>query len=198
MGPCMSIFVDGGFQKSNPSFAEAASAPSSSSQSINTEVIFFPDNAMPCRHAKNCHRKGCKYAHGITSLVRFLEMIGNAKETLDICVFNITCNEIASAIIARHKAGVKVRVITDNDQADSRGSDIDEFRHNGISVVMDNSEQLMHNKFAIIDHKQVLTGSFNWTRTAVLQNKENVLITNQSNVVQSYESEFMKLWKDFS
>ena len=39
-------------------------------------------------------------AHGPTSLTALLEEIGKARSTLDICVFTITCNEIASEIKA--------------------------------------------------------------------------------------------------
>jgi phosphatidylserine/phosphatidylglycerophosphate/cardiolipin synthase-like enzyme len=47
---------------------------------------------------------------------RMLDLLYGARSTLDICVFNITCNELAEAVIAAHRRGVRVRVITDNDQ----------------------------------------------------------------------------------
>lgn len=47
---------------------------------------------------------------------RLLDILYAAHSTLDICVFNITCNELADAVIAAHRRGVRVRIITDNDQ----------------------------------------------------------------------------------
>lgn len=49
-------------------------------------------------------------------------MLGSAKRTLDVCVFTITCDEIASALIQAHQRGVRVRVISDNDQVRRRAS----------------------------------------------------------------------------
>jgi len=50
----------------------------------------------------------------------------------------------------------------------------------------------MHNKFCIIDNI-VITGSYNWTYHAN-KNKENILITDEGSVVNSYREEFDKLF----
>ena len=87
-------------------------------------VIFFPDEKLPCRFMGKCTRKQCDFAHQPTGLSRFLDILQSAKQSLDICVFTITANEIADAISAVHKRGVSVRIITDDDQRASLGSDI--------------------------------------------------------------------------
>lgn len=48
---------------------------------------------------------------------RLLQLLRGAQRTLDVCVFTITCDEIADALMQAHKRGVRVRVISDNDQA---------------------------------------------------------------------------------
>lgn len=57
-------------------------------------------------------------------LCRLLQVLRSAQRTLDVCVFTITCDEIADALLQAHQRGVRVRVISDNDQVDScsRGS----------------------------------------------------------------------------
>lgn len=153
---------------------------------------------MPCKYGSQCRRgKACTFAHGETSLSKLLSVLRSCKKNLDICVFNITCDEIATEIIQAHARGVAVRIITDNDQRNNPGSDIASFVSKQIPVREDNSEQLMHHKFACVDNRLVITGSFNWTRTAVLQNKENVLITDEVRVVSKFAGEFDKLWKEF-
>ena len=56
----------------------------------------------------------------------------------------------------------------------------------------------MHHKFALLDGATVLSGSFNWTRQAITGNNENILITNNTQVVQAYTGEFEKLWMTFN
>lgn len=43
----------------------------------------------------------------------------------------------------------------------------------------------MHHKFAIVDGRLLINGSFNWTRQAVLYNQENCVITDNSSLVSS-------------
>ncbi len=50
----------------------------------------------------------------------------------------------------------------------------------------------MHNKFCIIDNT-VITGSYNWTYHAN-KNNENILMTDEESVVNSYEKEFNRLF----
>ena len=59
------------------------------------------------------------------------------------------------------------------------------------------SSFLMHHKFAVIDGRYLINGSFNWTRQAVTGNNENVLITNDRNLVKEFMFEFNRLWKLF-
>lgn len=55
----------------------------------------------------------------------------------------------------------------------------------------------MHHKFAIVDGSLLVNGSFNWTRNAILGNNENVQLVYDTNMVQTYKTEFEKLWRVF-
>ncbi|EOD29482.1 hypothetical protein EMIHUDRAFT_314734 [Emiliania huxleyi CCMP1516] len=111
-------------------------------------ALFFPDRAMPCRQAlkgQPCRRKHCTYEHDASrsSLMQLLAVIGDATTTLDVCVFTITCNELADAIIAAAKRKVRVRVITDDIQATSQGSDVSELaRTPGVTLLLTNYENV--------------------------------------------------------
>ena len=52
----------------------------------------------------------------------------------------------------------------------------------------------MHNKFIILDKKVIITGSFNFTTSAIVDNHENVVVTDQLDIVGQYVSRFEKLW----
>ena len=131
---------------------------------------------------------------------RFLEILQSGNKTLDICVFIITDNRIRNVIAREFNDGVKVRIITDNSQALSLGSDIKYLHENiGIPVKCDydvEQKSHMHHKFAVIDNKIALTGSFNWTRKASAKNYENICILSDEKIVQEYSEYFEKLWTE--
>ena len=52
----------------------------------------------------------------------------------------------------------------------------------------------MHHKFLIIDGRLLLTGSFNWTRQAIVGNSENLVITDHAELLSAYHDEFNRLW----
>lgn len=128
------------------------------------------------------------------SLRRLISCLTNARSSLDICVFTITDNRIARAIIDAHKRGVAVRVITDNDKAYDRGSDVIELSDEGIPLTVDQTENHMHHKYAVIDRELLVNGSFNWTRSASQRNEENIIITNEPSLVRSFLANFEELW----
>lgn len=122
-----------------------------------------------------------------------------AKKELKICVFNLTNDDLAAAVLDRHKAGVIVQVITDDECMNNPGSDIQRFADAGIHCRTDDAPTYhMHDKFMVVDDQFVLTGSFNWTYQAGSNNQENVLVVDHPYYVEKYESEFKKLWMAFN
>lgn len=55
----------------------------------------------------------------------------------------------------------------------------------------------MHNKFAIVDDKFVLTGSLNWVHRSATLCEENVIIVDQKYFIDKYNLEFERLWRTF-
>jgi cardiolipin hydrolase len=58
----------------------------------------------------------CATCHLAVVSCRLLQFLGSSRTSLDVCVFTITCDEIAGALLEAHKRGVRVRIISDNDQ----------------------------------------------------------------------------------
>jgi phosphatidylserine/phosphatidylglycerophosphate/cardiolipin synthase-like enzyme len=112
--------------------------------------------------------------------------IANSEDTLDICVFTISDNQIKDAIISAHHRGIQVRVISDNFKMYDEGSDIHELAQEGIDVRVDISDFHMHHKFMVVDAKRLLTGSYNWTRTAELQNAENIILLEDISIAGKF------------
>jgi phosphatidylserine/phosphatidylglycerophosphate/cardiolipin synthase-like enzyme len=131
------------------------------------------------------------------ALDRLLAMLNKTTQTMDICVFTITDNRISRAIESAHNRGVQVRIITDDEKALDLGSDVVDLNQAGIPVRFDNSPHHMHNKFALLDRRLFINGSFNWTRSASLNNRENIVVSNSPYLLQRFQQEFDQLWKQF-
>ncbi len=121
-------------------------------------------------------------------------VLDGAMRSLDICVFTITDDQITARIRNAVRRNVSVRIITDDDKALDLGSDVHDLWRSGLNVRVDNTIAHMHHKFAIVDGRKVITGSFNWTRGAGL-NHENLFICSEQKTVATYQSEFNRLWE---
>ena len=127
-----------------------------------------------------------------------LDQLFQARSSADICVFTISDDRISDAILQTHQRGIAVRVISDNDKANDEGSDVDFLRRKGVPVRFDRTEYHMHHKFAVIDQRILINGSFNWTRSASQQNEENILVTGDVLLVREFGERFQQLWKRFA
>ena len=124
----------------------------------------------------------------ITGLLR------RARRKIDVCVFTITDDRISDAILDAHQSGVAVRIITDNDKAADRGSDVERLGRLGVPIRVDRTEYHMHHKFALFDGTTALTGSYNWTRSAARYNMENFIVTHDPRLVTMFSETFEQLW----
>lgn len=131
----------------------------------------------------------------ITKLVNYIK---KAQKSLLICVFNLTNDDLANAVLDRHRNGVAVRIITDDECCKNKGNDIQYLADGGIPTRTDDAPDYhMHNKFMVVDNSFLLTGSFNWTFQAGANNQENLLVVDNPFYIEKYSEEFEKLWKQF-
>jgi cardiolipin hydrolase len=137
-----------------------------------------------------CFSPGTACRELICSSIRF------AEKRIWVCVFTISDDKVTEELLNAHRIKKDVRIITDNDKTEDRGSDIDRMEAAGIPVVTDNTSAHMHHKFALFDDDKVLTGSYNWTRSAALYNHENIVELNDPKIYQAFEKEFKDLWKE--
>ncbi|WP_066835757.1 phospholipase D-like domain-containing protein [Rufibacter ruber] len=141
-------------------------------------------------------RSGVYFSPGDDCLNAILQFIRSAKQSLHICVFTISDDRITRAIVDAYQNGVEILLLTDNEKLFDKGSDIRELANQGLEIRVDNTSNHMHHKFAIADHSHVLTGSYNWTRSAALYNHENVLVTADRHVAAAYSEQFEQLWAE--
>ena len=127
------------------------------------------------------------------AIVRYIEQ---STTSLQVCVFTISDDRITKSLLTAHQRGVKIQLITDNDKSLDLGSDIQQLKRAGIPTRMDATPNHMHHKFMIVDNRAVITGSYNWTRSAARFNQENILLSREVNVIKSFQEEFAKLWRE--
>ena len=137
------------------------------------------------------------FSPGDTCLRRLRDLMRGCKATLEICVFTIADDRLTDAILECHARGVQVRVVSDNDKQHDSGSDIARLRDRGVPVQLDDAPYHMHHKFALVDGCVLANGSFNWTRSATEKNDENLVVTDDANLVRVFGLQFEKLWQQF-
>ena len=133
-----------------------------------------------------------------------IEELTDAQEEINIAMYILTDRELSNALVSVKDRGVKVKILLDAKSAGEIGYSKHNFLiERKIDVRLDNThksyggkyEGIMHNKFAIIDKKTLITGSYNWTHSAEELNNENLLIIKDAkDLISKFEEEFLKLW----
>jgi len=137
------------------------------------EVYFSPDDGV-ARH--------------------LVDLVQSAQESIHILAFNLTSDELAEAIVDRARAGVIVTGVFDESQANNTGGEFQTLQAAGIEVLLDGNRNKMHHKVIIIDESIVITGSYNFSKSAETFNDENVLILYRKDIAAVYLEEFTRVY----
>lgn len=165
-------------------------------------VVDWLENAikalLPRAQAEPEPRFEARFSPGPQCLRAIIGEFQRARTTVDVCVFTITDDRIVDAMFKAHERGIAVRVITDDDKARDLGSDVDRMIRAGLDVRMDDTPNHMHHKFAVFDNKRLMTGSYNWTRSAAEHNHENLVLSDDEELVLAFGKTFERLWSQFA
>lgn len=112
--------------------------------------------------------------------------LAGAQRSILVQAYSFTSAPIAKALADAHKRGLDVRVILDKSQRRERYSAATFLANAGIPVWIDDKVAIAHNKVMVIDQATVITGSFNFTRSAQDRNAENVLILHDPELAMDY------------
>jgi phosphatidylserine/phosphatidylglycerophosphate/cardiolipin synthase-like enzyme len=112
--------------------------------------------------------------------------IDAAQSSILVQAYSFTSAPIAKAVVEAYKRGVHVEVILDRSQKTEKYSEAD-FLHNArVPVLIDSRHAIAHNKVMIIDGQTVITGSFNFTKSAEERNAENLLVIRDKILADQY------------
>jgi len=130
--------------------------------------------------------------------LKIVALIDNAQQELNIAVYSFNRQNIADAVIRAYQRGVAVRVVFDESQLTGPNSRQNYLQDQGVTVKKykptTSSIAQMHNKFAVIDQRITITGSYNWTTNATNNNNENLLVISSSDTAATYNTEFNRIW----
>jgi phosphatidylserine/phosphatidylglycerophosphate/cardiolipin synthase-like enzyme len=159
--------------------------------------FFFFTSASAGMAVQACFSPHGKCSHHIVG------EIGRAQKEILAAVYAFTNEEIAWALVQASQRGVKVQVVLDQEFDAANNTSKKSFleqrriplrRVSGLDK--GNGAGLMHQKFAVIDRKVVLTGSYNWTVSAENSNDENLLLFRDAGpLAEEYRKEFFRLWE---
>ena len=127
---------------------------------------------------------------------QIIPLLQNASHEVSIAMAWFTSAELFLELIKCLDRRVKVELVLLDSPINfmEYAPDFNEFIHAGGRLYIASSELgLMHHKFCVIDKEIAITGSYNWTYYAETRNMENILITDDVNIVSQFEKEFDRL-----
>ena len=160
------------------------------------QALFWLQNCFELIDKYMFHLHKVFFSPGTDIIESITDLLGQATKSLDLCVFTITDDRLATDLLDCRERGIKVRIITDDEKMYDNGSAIQDLKNAGIPVKIDHSRYHMHHKFGIIDSRIIFTGSFNWTYTASSHNQENMLVTTNFEIVKQYVDQYELLWNE--
>ena len=142
--------------------------------------------------------------------------LNSAAESVNLALFVFSEQALANILEQRHDRGAQVRALIDPSFAFrdySEGLDL-----LGVALAPKNCDyeadnrpwrnpvatvgtptlprgDLLHHKFAVVDQRIVITGSYNFSRNAQENNDENVLIIHDAAIAAAYLAEWERVWE---
>ena len=165
------------------------------------EVLFSP-------HKKN------NRDHGLNWLEQQLK---TAKTSIDIAVFVFSAQQLSDALQTLVNDGVRLRLLGDPGFASRSFSELLDLLgvalpdHNcmleagnqpspkelpGIGSPRLARGDKLHHKFAVVDNRKVITGSFNWSPSAAHTNDETLLVIHSPQLAKHFTREMDRLWNN--
>lgn len=124
-----------------------------------------------------------------------------AKKSIKIAVAWFTNDLLLQPLILKLRNGVSVELIINDDDINRGGEtslDFTEYLQVGGILRWNDTKQLLHDKFCIIDDNIVIFGSYNWTNKAEY-NEESVAISkDDAETILFYSNKFLNLQKKYS
>ena len=123
-----------------------------------------------------------------TTEAAILDLIGSAQRSIEISLYGLENENITEALIEAYEdRQIQVRLSSEFDSAAS--ASWQKLQEHGLPLRFGNAAGIMHNKYIIVDHKRLLTGSANLTE-GLFKHFNNSLILNSPVLAMYYLQDF--------
>ena len=138
------------------------------------------------------------YSHKIQNAIQ--KELFKANKSIKIVVAWFTNDLLFQPLLLKLAAGVTVEIILNKDEincSDENEIDFDEFVNAGGILRWNDTKQLLHDKFCIIDNQIVIYGSYNWTNKAEYNEESIAISKGESSTTDFYIDKFLNLSKKY-
>jgi len=123
-----------------------------------------------------------------------LTLISSAQSHLDIMLYQFSYAPLQDALIAAQARGVRVRLILDP-KIEANLYTAEKLAQGGVQVRWASRDfASTHAKFLIADGSGVFVGSTNWSRHAMVLNREAAVVIQNGKIAGSFQSVFESDW----
>ncbi len=134
------------------------------------------------------------YSHKIQNAIQ--KELFKANSSIKIAVAWFTNDLLFQPLLLKLGAGVSVELILNKDDINCSGDnevDFDEFVKAGGVLRWNDTKQLLHDKFCIIDDNVIIYGSYNWTNKAEYNEESIAISKGEDSTTTFYLEKFAKL-----
>jgi phosphatidylserine/phosphatidylglycerophosphate/cardiolipin synthase-like enzyme len=127
-----------------------------------------------------------------------IQALNSAQKTIHVAMYGLTHPGIVDALLAAKNRGVDVALKTNKIESAGKTQAvvITKLQAAGLPVEVSEQSRLLHQKFAVIDSRYVITGSFNWTDNAERRNRENMVVLDCPSLADDFGAEWDSIQRD--
>ena len=124
---------------------------------------------------------------------RVVEELKRARHEILMQAYSFTSKPIAQALVDAKTRGVHVDILLDRSNEDETYSELNALLGEGLVPYIDAQHAIAHNKVMVIDSRTIITGSFNFTHQAEVENAENLLVIHGGGeLARRYRQSFLE------
>ena len=128
--------------------------------------------------------------------VPLVAAINASRLSVDVAAYSLTLNSVRNALLNAHDRGVTIRMVMESTNMDS--SDVEILLEAGISIIGDEQDGLMHDKFMVIDKSEVWLGTMNFTDSGAYDDNNTMMRILSTRMAENYTKEFEEMFLDNS